>query len=131
MFMQGSATISAYKYPLSVKHFPCTVNNGNGVGSERGAPYSSKIPPLAMLWVMASEPGPPMGSNTTRAPWPLELVNDALRKGTLVALLPGYNVPASPMNLLYAADRRTTPKVRSFLDFVKGVFGRDEVCGLR
>ncbi len=56
---------------------------------------------------------------------PQELVHDALRKGTLLALLPGYTVPASPMNLLYAADRRVTPKVRSFVDFAKGAFGRD------
>lgn len=56
---------------------------------------------------------------------PQELVHDALRKGTLLALLPDYTVPASPMNLLYAADRRVTPKVRSFVDFVKGAFGRD------
>ena len=55
---------------------------------------------------------------------PQELVNDALRKGTLVALLPGYSVPVLPMNLLYTAGRQVTPKVRSFVEFVKGVLGR-------
>jgi DNA-binding transcriptional LysR family regulator len=55
---------------------------------------------------------------------PQELVNDALRKGTLVALLPDYSVPVLPMNLLYTAGRQVTPKVRSFVEFVKGVLGR-------
>ncbi|ANC79889.1 LysR substrate-binding domain-containing protein [Pseudomonas putida] len=48
---------------------------------------------------------------------PLALVKDALRDGTLVSLLPHYEVPVSPMSLLYARDRRLTPKLRSFLDF--------------
>ncbi|MFV3308411.1 LysR family transcriptional regulator [Pseudomonas sp. NY15181] len=55
---------------------------------------------------------------------PLELVSDALRDGTLVALLPDYGVPTSPMNILYAPDRRLTPKLRSFLDFASAAFGR-------
>ncbi|MFJ4145231.1 LysR family transcriptional regulator [Pseudomonas sp. NPDC089734] len=53
---------------------------------------------------------------------PQELVRDALRNGTLVKLLPQYVVPASPMNVLYAPDRRLTPKLRSFLDFVIASF---------
>ncbi|MDR0277350.1 MAG: LysR family transcriptional regulator [Paucimonas sp.] len=54
---------------------------------------------------------------------PQELVGDALRDGTLVALLPQYRVPASPMNMLYAPDRRMTPKLRSFLDFMREALG--------
>ncbi|WP_160109505.1 LysR family transcriptional regulator [Pseudomonas izuensis] len=54
---------------------------------------------------------------------PSELVKDALRSGTLVNLLPHYKVPVSPMNLLYAPDRRLTPKLRSFMDFAKTAFG--------
>ncbi|EJM24724.1 MULTISPECIES: LysR family transcriptional regulator [Pseudomonas] len=54
---------------------------------------------------------------------PLELVKDSLRSGTLVSLLPQYKVPVSPMNLLYAPDPRLTPKLRSFIDFVRGAFG--------
>ncbi|MGY2438413.1 LysR family transcriptional regulator [Pseudomonas sp. SDO52101_S400] len=54
---------------------------------------------------------------------PLELVKDALRSGTLVNVLPDYNVPVSPMNLLYAPDPRLTPKLRSFVDFARGAFG--------
>ncbi|MBD9577850.1 LysR family transcriptional regulator [Pseudomonas sp. PDM23] len=55
---------------------------------------------------------------------PQELVGDALRSGTLVQLLPQYSVPTSPMHILYAPDRRLTPKLRSFLDFAIAVFGR-------
>lgn len=54
---------------------------------------------------------------------PMELVGDALRDGTLVPLLPQYRVPASAMNMLYAPDRRMTPKLRSFLDFSIEAFG--------
>ncbi|MBD9517359.1 LysR family transcriptional regulator [Pseudomonas sp. PDM22] len=55
---------------------------------------------------------------------PQELVGDALRSGTLVQLLPQYSVPTSPMHILYAPDRRLTPKLRSFLDFAIAAFGR-------
>ncbi|MFJ4192648.1 LysR family transcriptional regulator [Pseudomonas sp. NPDC089534] len=54
---------------------------------------------------------------------PLELVRDALRAGTLVSVLAQYKVPVSPMNLLYAPDRRLTPKLQSFMDFVRAAFG--------
>jgi len=54
---------------------------------------------------------------------PLELVQDALRDGTLVKVLPLYHAPASPMHVLYAHDRRLTPKLRSFLDFARAAFG--------
>ena len=54
---------------------------------------------------------------------PIELVVDALRDGTLVRLLPQYVVPPSAMHVLYAPDRRMTPKLRSFLDFAAEAFG--------
>ncbi|MFV3370002.1 LysR family transcriptional regulator [Pseudomonas sp. NY15435] len=57
---------------------------------------------------------------------PQELVGDALRSGTLVQLLPQYSVPTSPMHMLYAPDRRLTPKLRSFLDFAIAAFGRPD-----
>ncbi|WP_065261271.1 LysR family transcriptional regulator [Pseudomonas bananamidigenes] len=56
---------------------------------------------------------------------PLELVKDSLRSGTLLSLLPQYRVPVSPMNLLYAPDPRLTPKLRSFIDFVRIAFGQE------
>jgi DNA-binding transcriptional LysR family regulator len=58
---------------------------------------------------------------------PLELVADAVHAGALVRLLPDYTVPASPMNLLYAPDRRVTPKLRSFIDFCIESFGQKQV----
>ncbi|HUB91838.1 MAG TPA: LysR substrate-binding domain-containing protein, partial [Dyella sp.] len=56
---------------------------------------------------------------------PLELVRSQLEDGRLVTLLPEYPVPSRPMHVLYAPDRRVTPKVRSFLDFAAATFGRD------
>ncbi|TAL79483.1 MAG: LysR family transcriptional regulator [Beijerinckiaceae bacterium] len=40
----------------------------------------------------------------------------------LVQLLPDYQLPARPMHLLYAPDRRITPKLRSFIDFAATQF---------
>ncbi|EHS49476.1 transcriptional regulator, LysR family [Rhizobium sp. PDO1-076] len=54
---------------------------------------------------------------------PLELVRDYLDDGQLVELLPAYTVPMRPLHVLYAPDRRLTPKLRSFLDFVVANFG--------
>lgn len=55
---------------------------------------------------------------------PIELVSDALRDGTLVRLLPQYPVPDTAMHILYAPDRRMTPKLRSFLEFAREAFGQ-------
>ncbi|MBW8299110.1 MAG: LysR family transcriptional regulator [Hydrogenophaga sp.] len=54
---------------------------------------------------------------------PLELVHDYIEDGQLVELLPDYKVPTRPLHVLYAPDRRLTPKLRSFLDFVVVHFG--------
>jgi DNA-binding transcriptional LysR family regulator len=54
---------------------------------------------------------------------PLELVREALVDGRLLRLLPKYEVPSRPMHVLYAPDRRMTPKLRSFLDFAVEAFG--------
>jgi DNA-binding transcriptional LysR family regulator len=54
---------------------------------------------------------------------PLELVREALADGRLLRLLPKYEVPSRPMHVLYAPDRRMTPKLRSFLDFAVEAFG--------
>lgn len=48
---------------------------------------------------------------------PSELVAPYIASGELVRVLPNYHVPKRPLNILYAPDRRTTPKLRSFLDF--------------
>lgn len=56
---------------------------------------------------------------------PVELVRDALADGRLVRLLPAYRSPSRPMHILFAADRRITPKLRSFLDFAVGAFDHE------
>ncbi|AYG67727.1 MULTISPECIES: LysR family transcriptional regulator [unclassified Rhizobium] len=52
-----------------------------------------------------------------------ELIQSSLETGALVPILPGYGVPTRPLHILYAPDRRVTPKLRSFLDFVSAEFG--------
>lgn len=54
---------------------------------------------------------------------PQELVMPHIQAGRLVQVLPGYNVPVRPLHIMYAPDRRLTPKLRSFLDFSIGHFG--------
>ena len=54
---------------------------------------------------------------------PTPLVRDALAAGQLVRLLPDYEPRSRPMHILYAPDRRITPKLRSFVDFVVFKFG--------
>lgn len=54
---------------------------------------------------------------------PAELVEKSLRSGELVEVLPDYPVPTRPMHLVYAPDKRMTPKMRSFIDFVVAHFG--------
>lgn len=54
---------------------------------------------------------------------PLEIVREALDDGRLVELLPGYSAPSRPLHVLYAPERRMTPKLRSFIDFAVANFG--------
>lgn len=54
---------------------------------------------------------------------PRELLAADLAAGRLVPVLPDFPVPTRPMHLLYAPDRRITPKVRSFIDFALAAFG--------
>ncbi len=54
---------------------------------------------------------------------PCELVRDDITAGSLIELLPDYPIPTRPFHLLYAPDRRMTPKLRSFVDFALEVFG--------
>ncbi|MHA6130510.1 LysR substrate-binding domain-containing protein [Pseudomonas fluorescens group sp. PF-1] len=58
---------------------------------------------------------------------PVELVRKSLLAGELVTLLPDYPPPSRPLHVLYAPDRRLTPKLRSFLDFATQTFGADFV----
>lgn len=54
---------------------------------------------------------------------PAEIVEPYLASGQLVTLLPEYSAPTRPMHILYAPDRRMTPKLRSFIEFVMSNFG--------
>jgi DNA-binding transcriptional LysR family regulator len=58
---------------------------------------------------------------------PIELVRQSILKGDLIQLLPDYPVPGRPLHVLYAPDRRLTPKLRSFLDFATEIFGVDSI----
>lgn len=57
---------------------------------------------------------------------PDELVRDDLRAGRLVEILPDFPVPTRPFHLVYAPDRRMTPKLRSFIEFALEAFGEPE-----
>lgn len=54
---------------------------------------------------------------------PFELIRSSLEAGALMPILPEYSVPTRSLHILYAPDRRITPKLRSFLDFVSSEFG--------
>jgi DNA-binding transcriptional LysR family regulator len=52
-----------------------------------------------------------------------DMLRDDLASGRLVRVLPDYEAPSRPMHILFAPDRRPTPKLRSFIDFVVTTFG--------
>lgn len=54
---------------------------------------------------------------------PSELVTPLIESGELIQILPGYTVPVRPLHVVYAPDRRLTPKLRCFLDFASEQFG--------
>jgi len=54
---------------------------------------------------------------------PVELVMPFIEEGSLIQVLGDFNIPARPLHILHAPDRRLTPKVRSFLNFASDYFG--------
>ena len=56
---------------------------------------------------------------------PAMLVNDDLRAKRLSEVLPDYCAPERQLNLLYLRERRISPKLRSFIDFVVERFGAE------
>ena len=52
------------------------------------------------------------------------LLKQAVDDGLLVRLLPDHAATPRPMHILYAPDRRITPKLRSFIDFAAARFGK-------
>lgn len=49
---------------------------------------------------------------------PAILLEDDVRAGRLVQLLPAFSLPARPMSVVYPLDRYRAPKLRSFVDFL-------------
>jgi len=56
---------------------------------------------------------------------PAVLVSDDLRAKRLIEVLPDYAAPERQLNLLYLSERKMSPKLRSFVDFVVERFGAD------
>lgn len=54
---------------------------------------------------------------------PRIMVADDLAADRLVAVLPDFAPTSRPVHLLYRQDRRTSPKLRSFIDFITARFG--------
>ena len=66
--------------------------------------------------------------NAARAGFGIALVAEDVARmdvqsGTLVQVLLGYDPPPQPMHVLYARDRRQTPKLRSFIKAALQEFG--------
>jgi len=55
---------------------------------------------------------------------PDALVEQDLRDGKLVVVMPDYQPPNRPMHLLYAPDRYRLPKLRRFVEFAMQMWGR-------
>jgi DNA-binding transcriptional LysR family regulator len=51
------------------------------------------------------------------------LLKNDLAAGRLVRILPDYEAPSRPMHILFAAERRPTPKLRRFIEMVEAEFG--------
>lgn len=54
---------------------------------------------------------------------PEALIQDDLKAGVLVEAMPAFKARPMPFHILYAPDRRMTPKLRRFLDFAVARFG--------
>ena len=58
-----------------------------------------------------------------------DVLRQAINDGRLVRVLPSYEPPSRPMHLVYAADRRQTPKLRAFIDAAVIAFAPDKPSG--
>ncbi len=54
---------------------------------------------------------------------PVLLLENDVAEGRLVRLLPDCELPSRPMHIVYLPDRRMSPKLRSFIEFVIERFG--------
>jgi DNA-binding transcriptional LysR family regulator len=55
---------------------------------------------------------------------PDALVEQDLRDGKLVTVIPDYQPPSRPLHLLYAQDRYRLPKLRRFVEFAMQTWGK-------
>ncbi|UQS15050.1 LysR family transcriptional regulator [Pseudomonas sp. HS6] len=55
---------------------------------------------------------------------PDALVEQDLRDGKLVTVIPDYQPPSRPLHLLYAQDRYRLPKLRRFVEFAMRTWGK-------
>ncbi|WP_223501185.1 LysR family transcriptional regulator [Pseudomonas sp. BF-R-24] len=55
---------------------------------------------------------------------PDALVEQDLKDGKLLALMPDYSPPSRPMHLVYAQDRHRLPKLRRFVEFAMQLWGK-------
>ncbi|MBV7567597.1 LysR family transcriptional regulator [Pseudomonas sp. PDM27] len=55
---------------------------------------------------------------------PDALVEQDLKEGKLLALMPDYRPPSRPMHLVYAQDRHRLPKLRRFVEFAVQMWGK-------
>lgn len=55
---------------------------------------------------------------------PDALVEQDLRDGKLVTVMPDYQPPSRPLHLLYAQDRYRLPKLRRFVEFAMKTWGK-------
>ncbi|MFC5476353.1 LysR family transcriptional regulator [Paraherbaspirillum soli] len=56
---------------------------------------------------------------------PEPLLREDLAAGRLVRILDNYALPHKPMHIVIASNRKMTPKLKSFVEFVVARFGRD------
>lgn len=56
---------------------------------------------------------------------PDALVEQDLRDGKLVTVIPDYQPPSRPLHLLYAQDRYRLPKLRRFVEFAMQTWGKN------
>lgn len=59
---------------------------------------------------------------------PTELLAEDVQSGLLTKILRKYEPTPRPLHVLYAPDRRMTPKLRLFLDFASYAFGTSDVA---
>ncbi|MES0151221.1 LysR family transcriptional regulator [Mesorhizobium sp. M0012] len=54
---------------------------------------------------------------------PEVLLAEDVTAGRLIRLLPNYELPSRPMQIVYLRDHHMSPKLRSFIDFIADRFG--------